>query len=226
VSSAGAEANGNSFFVRITPDGRYISFVSNATTLDGVKTTSHHDAWRRDLQTNTTTLVSVATSGGSNRESYGITDISPDGRYVLFPSWASNLVAGDTNGMYDAFIRDVTGATTTLVSVSTAGALGNGHVRQDGMSLSSDGRYAVFSSAATNLVASDTNGTSDVFFRDTQGPTTTLLSATGAAVQGNGLSRSAYMLPDGTRAFFESVATNLVSGDTNAASDIFMIRLP
>jgi Tol biopolymer transport system component len=100
--------------------------------------------------------------------------ISADGRYVAFESYATSLVAGDTNGNYDIFVRDRQAGTTSLVSKSSAGVQGNDMSQSP--SISGDGRYVTFDSAADNLVAGDINGIEDIFVRDRQTGTTWLVS--------------------------------------------------
>ena len=98
--------------------------------------------------------------------------ISADGRYVVFYSDSSNLVSGDTNGANDVFLHDMQTGTTSRISVSSSGTAGNSESFFP--SISADGRYVVFTSAATNLVSGDTNGIEDVFVRDLQAGTTTI----------------------------------------------------
>jgi flagellin-like hook-associated protein FlgL len=93
-----------------------------------------------------------------------VSAISADGRYVAFSSWASTLVAGDTNGQQDAFIKDTLTGVTTRVSTSSAGVEGNANSNVS--AISADGRYVAFDSYSTNLVAGDTNAQQDVFIRD------------------------------------------------------------
>jgi Tol biopolymer transport system component len=100
--------------------------------------------------------------------------LSADGRYVSFDSYATNMVSGDTNGVLDVFVRDRNTGTTMLVSRNSAGTQGD-----DGSgdpSISDDGRYVAFASGATNLVSGDTNGAIDIFVRDRNTGTTTLVS--------------------------------------------------
>jgi Tol biopolymer transport system component len=101
--------------------------------------------------------------------------MTPDGRFVAFLSFATNLVPGDTNSRADVFVRDRRSGTTERVSVSSAGAQGNaesgpadGDFRRDTLDISNDGRYVAFTSYASNLVSTDTNGVSDVFVHDRQ----------------------------------------------------------
>jgi Tol biopolymer transport system component len=166
------------------------------------------------------TLVSVnlAGTGGGNGDSLPVA-ISTNGRYVLFESAASDLVANDTNNAEDVFVRDLVNGTTALVSVNTNGWSGNGGSRDPAMT--PDGRYVVFVSAATDLVSGDTNGIPDVFVRDLQTHTTTLVSvgATPTPVYFSppnlpGSSESPEITPDGRYVAFYSTATNLVPGVT------------
>ena len=146
--------------------------------------------------------------------------LSADGRYVTFSSTASNLVASDTNGVGDVFLRDTQSGSTVRVSVGAGGAQANG--RSLGPSISGDGRYVAFESTATTLVSGDTNAVSDVFVRDTVGGTTTRVSVATGGVQGNRASDSAAISADGRIVAYRSAATNLVSGDTNGYTDIFV----
>jgi Tol biopolymer transport system component len=110
-----------------------------------------------------TRRVSVSSAGiEGNGESYH-ESISAHGRYVAFVSDATNLVANDTNGVADVFVRDRQAGTTRRVSISSAGIQGNGD--SDAESISADGRYVAFMSGANNLVANDTNHTVDIFVR-------------------------------------------------------------
>src|SRR5439155_1734749 len=133
---------------------------------------------------------------------------SADGRYVVFQSFASNLVSGDANGLGDVFVRDRQSGATELVSVATGGAQGNGGSNYP--SISADGRYVAFASDASNLVSGDTNGVEDVLVHDLQtGATERVSIATGGA-QGNGDSRAPSISADGRYVAFESDAQNLV----------------
>jgi Tol biopolymer transport system component len=155
----------------ISADGRYVAFHSTATNLVSGDTNALPDIFVRDRQTGTTYLLSRDSAGG---EGSAEPAISGDGRYVTFNSDATNLVSGDTNGAYDIFVRDRQTGTTTLVSRSSAGVVGDEGSAEP--AISGDGRYVAFFSSATNLVSGDTNGVSDIFVRDRQTGTTTLVS--------------------------------------------------
>ena len=124
----------------------------------------------------TTERVSVSTSGQEANGQSGAPKISADGRYVCFASSATNLVAGDTNGVTDVFVRDRLVGTTTRVSVDSFGNQGNGEC--GAQALSSDGRFIAFYSAATNLVTNDNNGSIDVFVHDLLTGSTQVVSLT------------------------------------------------
>ncbi|MEG4281337.1 calcium-binding protein [Microcoleus sp. MON1_C1] len=219
VSGAGNQGNSGSGTASISADGRFVAFSSEASNLVPGDTNNNEDIFVRDLLTNTTTRVSVDSAGnqafGPSRESY----ISGDGRFVAFSSLASNLVPGDTNGNRDIFVRDLSTNTTTRVSVDSAGNPGNG--QSYAPSISSDGRFVAFSSIS-NLVPGDTNNRDDIFVRDLSTNTTTRVSVSGAGNQGNDGSFSPSISADGPRVVFSSGADNLVPGDTNNRSDIFV----
>jgi Tol biopolymer transport system component len=221
VNSSGGEGNDHSDTPSISANGRYVAFESAASNLVSGDTNGYADIFVRDTLTNTTKLVSVNSSGvkGSGGE---FPSISADGRYVAFLSFATDLVDGDTNGVEDVFVRDTLTNTTTCVSVNSSGVIGNdrsyGH-----SSISADGRYVAFSSAADNLVDGDTKNSGDVFLRDTLMNTTTIVSVSSNGVKGNVGSSSPSISADGRYVAFASVATNLVDDDTNGIiQDIFV----
>lgn len=169
-------------------------------------------------------LVSAAPGGGGGAgDSTAGTekglDVSADGRYVVFSSYASDLVANDTNNQRDVFVRDTLTRRTTLASVGVGGGQGNGESREG--SISADGRYVAFNTNATNLVPGDTNNSPDVLVRDLRTGRTTL-----ASVGPNGLADNGAHKPeisaDGKHVVFTSGSTNLVAGDTNGTEDVFV----
>jgi Tol biopolymer transport system component len=168
-------------------------------------------------------LVSISDSGAlGNGPSQG-SAISANGRYVAFTSSASNLVAGDTNGVTNVFVRDLYTNTTTLVSAAMGGAAANGASLQP--SISANGRYVAFTSSASNLVAGDTNSAAEVFVRDLYTKTTTLLSVGMGGAAANGVSLQPSISANGRYVAFTSAASNLVPGDTNNATDVFVRSL-
>ncbi|MEM9379917.1 MAG: hypothetical protein AAGB93_08185 [Planctomycetota bacterium] len=148
--------------------------------------------------------------------------VSDSGRFVAFTSDASNLVAGDTNGQQDVFVRDRQAGTTTRCSVGDAGQQGNG--RCENVTVSNDGRFVAYASRSTNLVPGDANGTWDIYLWDATTGTSSLVSRGMGGSTGNDESYWPSMDEDGDRIVFESEATDLVPGDTNGFQDIFVYR--
>jgi len=227
-TTGGVQGNGTSQYPSISNDGRYVSFTSLATNLIAGDTNARPDVFRRDITSNVTIRVSVTNAGaqGNNTQTRNInmtSSISGDGRYVLFRSSASNLVAGDTNGLEDLFVRDVVGATTKRVSLSNTGVQPNNTSYMG--KISNDGRYVVFSTAATNLVTGDTNIAEDVFVRDrTLNNTTRVsISTSGAQTPVGGLgSNKPSISDDGRYVVFTSYDDTLIADDTNAVADTYM----
>ncbi len=143
-----------------------------------------------------------------------------DGTIIAFSSVASTLVTGDTNGVMDIFVTNMTTGTTVRVSVASDGTQANG--ASDLSSISDDGRYIAFESEASNLVAGDTNGAKDIFVYDLQTSTIQRVSVASNGTQADGLSKDVMISGDGRYVTFTSSATNLVAGDTNSSDDIFV----
>ena len=172
-----------------------------------------------------TPVLMTATSGGAaanETTAQDGTSLSADGNLVVFVSGSPNLVAGDTNGMRDVFVRDVATGATTLVSVGVAGGPANG--ASSNARISADGRLVVFTSLAGNLVAGDTNSVADVFERDLVTGQTTRVSLSASGAQGNAASGEAAsgISADGGAISYSSAASNLVPGDTNNIRDVFV----
>ncbi|WP_439625355.1 Ig-like domain-containing protein, partial [Gemmata sp.] len=180
------------------------------------------DIFVKDTQTGAVTRVSTTAAGAQGDGDSDQPSVSADGRYVAFASRASNLVPGDTNGAFDIFVKDTQTGAVTRVSTTAAGAQGDGD--SDQPSVSADGRYVAFASDAPNLVPGDTNGTYDVFVKDTQTGAVTRVSTT-AGVQGDGASYTASVSADGRYVAFASDAPNLVPGDTNGGADVFFASI-
>ena len=210
----------------ISADGRYVAFSSAAGNLVAGDTNGNSDIFVRDRTTSTTERVSVGPAGlQSNNYSFD-NAISGDGRYVAFRSGASNLVAGDGNGLDDIFVYDRVGQATERVSLASGGAEANGRSFQP--VLSGDGRFVAFWSEASNLVPGDTNGQSstfagrDVFVYDRTAHSIERVSVASDGTQANDGSESISISADGRYVAFTSFASNLVSGDTNNLQDIFV----
>jgi Tol biopolymer transport system component len=220
VGPNGAQADGRSFVPAVSADGRYAAFYSDASNLVTGDVNNARDVFVRDLQAGETTRVSVGPAGvEANADSFEPA-ISADGRFVTFSSAATNLVAGDSNDANDVFVRDRQANTTTRVSVAPGGANANGG--SDAPSISGDGRYVAFTSAATNLVDGDTNGQRDAFVFDRQTGVTTLASLAYNGDQAILDSFTPELSADGKILVFTSFASNLVSFDDNEGSDVYV----
>ncbi|MDY6789864.1 MAG: calcium-binding protein [Thermodesulfobacteriota bacterium] len=220
VDNSGVQGDGSSSFPSISSDGRYVAFESDATNLVTGDTNNCFDMFVYDRDTDTIERVSVDNSGvQGNTDSYR-PSISPDGRYVAFQSWATNLVTGDTNGTGDVFVYDRDTDTIERVSVDNSGVQGDGYSYHP--SISSDGRYVAFASDATNLVTGDTNNSSDMFVYDRDTDTIERVSVDNSGGQGDGFSYGPSISSDGRYVAFHSIATNLVNGDTNSSDDVFV----
>jgi Tol biopolymer transport system component len=224
--------NGHSFTPTLTPDGRFVVFVSQAKDLTTNRWYSPYlDVYVRDLTASNTVLVSVSTNGleGGSGDSI-LPSISADGRFVTFESAASNLAPNDTNGVTDIFLRDLVAGTTTLLSVSTTGQQ-SGNRASRSPSLSPDGQWVVFESAASDLVTNDLNGNApDVFVRRVGSavPDGTLLATVNAQGTGSALSRSLSQTSDssgvaqgGSAVVFFSLCTNLLAEPMPGQEGIF-----
>lgn len=167
-----------------------------------------------------TQRVSIATSGVQGQQASTLCSISGDGRFVAFSSVAPNLVAGDTNGCADVFVRDRVLGTTERVSVDASGNEGDQFSLEP--SISGDGRYVAFASSASNLVPSDTNHNWDVFLVDRAAGTIVRCSVKSSGLQANNDSGSAFVSPSGAFVAFRSAASNLVANDGNFKEDCFI----
>ncbi|MEG4058806.1 MULTISPECIES: calcium-binding protein [unclassified Microcoleus] len=220
VDSAGNPGNDSSYDPSISADGRFVAFQSDASNLVPGDTNNSGDIFVRDLLTNTTTRVSVGSAGNQGNSLSRRSSISGDGRFVAFASNATNLVPGDTNNSTDIFVRDLSTNTTTLVSASSSGDRGNNDSELP--SISANGRFVAFRSFATNLVPGDTNNERDIFVRDLLTNTITLVSVSSNGDRANDSSSRCSISADGRFVAFSSDASNLVQGDTNNTTDIFV----
>jgi len=234
VDSSGVEANGGSFAPALSGDGRFVAFHSDADNLiasdtNGVADVFVHD---RDPDGNgvfdegngETKRVSVKSDGTHGNGRSRFPSISSDGAKVVFASEATNLVDNDNNRVSDVFLHDRGAGTTTRVSVSSAGVEGDGDSRL--ASISPGGAFVGFQSLATNLVASDGNGRADVFVRDLAGGVTSRVSVDSSGTEGNNHSFGPPALStDGAFVAFWSLASNLVTSDTNSTTDIFVRQI-
>ena len=224
VRTDGMEANGSSSGGGLSSDGRFLAFQSDATNLDDADTNGVRDAFVHDRQTGETRRVSVSTAGEEGNQASTRARISGDGRFIVFDSEATNLVEGDSNGVMDVFIHNLLSGETKRVSVTSEGAEANGLSRNAVVSYA--GRFVSYFSEASNLVTDDTNGERDVFRYDRVTGETIRVNLTNEGTEADLGAAYSHMSDDGSRISFQSVSTNLVSGDTNEVTDVFLREIP
>ena len=222
VGYNGSQANGGSDEPSLSGDGRLVAFTSAATNIVSGDANMNRDAFVYDRQTGTAVNVSLGPGGVQADLDSFTPELSADGRFVAYSSFADNLLnPDDLNLSSDIFVRDLQANTTERVSEST------GHVEAEcgdsvRPSISADGRYVAFDSDACDLVWGDWNDAHDVFVNDRATSVTTRVSADDAGTPSNGESFRPSISGDGRYVAFYSEASNLVSGDTNGATDVFV----
>ena len=227
--AGGPKGDGWSLSASVSADGRYVAFESGAGNLDPDDTDSMYegcDVFVRDLLTNDTMFVSRASGAagvGSNGHA-GDPQISADGRFVAFSSEAMNLHPDDEDPYTDVYVRDLQTHTTTLVSRATGPFGAKGNQSSAVPAISADGRRVVFTSAASNLGPDDPDTEYDVYVRDLDDDTTTLVSrgAGHGGVKGNDDSTGPTISADGGTVAFMSNATNLDPADGDFPNDIYV----
>lgn len=218
VAMDGTEANGDSSEARLSADGRYVVFTSEADNLVVSDTNGLADVFLHDLVTGVTERVSIGFGEEEGDDASGGGVVSPDGRYIVFESLATNFVSEDSP-YQDIFLRDRNSETTILLSATLYEGANQDASAPD---IAADGRYVVFASLADNLVQGDTNGRADIFRKDLmQGGTIARLSVSSDGGQGSDASNAPTISANGRVVAFESEATNLVPSDTNGLRDVF-----
>lgn len=212
VSSGGDQTDHVSQSAAMSTHGRYVAFISFASNLVPGDTNRAWDVFVRDRLAGTTQRVSVDSSGDQANDGSGGIAISADGRYVAFGSDASNLVPGDTNDHLDVFVHDRIAGTTRRVSVSSSGE----QIDFDSSSpaISAHGRYVAFEAHDVSL--------SGVFVWDRRTETTQRVSVTSTGDPAEGVSNSPAISAHGRYVAFQSTASDLVPGDTNGQTDVFV----
>jgi Tol biopolymer transport system component len=219
-SSAGEPGNAPSRFVRLSGDGTTVAFISAATNLVEGKTKRSEDVFLHDLRSRETLRISATRQGGQADGASYAPSLSRDGRLVAFASEATNLVASDSNGVADVFVRDSATGRTERISLAAGGR--EASAPSDSPALSAAGRFVAFSSESDELVPGDRNGHRDVFLHDRQTGRTALVSGAEKGEGANGASDYAVVSEDGSKVAFVSTASNLVSYDHNERQDVFL----
>lgn len=223
VTPSGAPGNATTdSYASLSADGNLIAFYSVASDLVSNDVNGVMDVFVRDRALGVTERVSVSSSGAQGSGDSGLCSISSDGRFVAFESSSTNLVAGDTNGFRDVFVRDRQLGTTTRISSNPSGKQGN---QVSGFpSISGDGRFVAYQSDATNLVVGDTTIWPDIFVFDRQLSTTRRVNLTSWGEQATNNSFNPKISADGRFVVFES-AGNLVADQTQFQVEIYICEI-
>ncbi len=221
LATGGAQAMAASGQPALSADGRWVAFSSAAGELAPGDANGESDVFLHDRVGAITDRVSVDSAGGDPDGPSVAPDLSADGTVVAFESRATDLLQGgaDGNNLADVFVA--AGGVITRVDVGAPVPQGGD---SGAPSLSADGRYVAYTSAATNIAPPDAYPGTDVFVYDRTGGTTRRVSLAGPSGAPNGASHSADVVVAGTHILvaFASDATNLVPGDTNEAPDAFV----
>jgi Tol biopolymer transport system component len=203
----------------LSDDGRYVAFLTKATNLIPGDTAGFADVFVRDRYEKRTIRVASSTSGGQVGADTTDPIISGNGRHVAFVTTAGNVVANDTNGVRDVFVRDLSSTTIARVSLTALGAQPDGQSWNP--SISDDGQRVAFSSLSP--LAGGLPGVSNVYLRDRTAGTTELVNVKSSdGTVGNAAASNNHLSGDGTKVAFASAATDLVAGDSNGLHDAFV----
>ncbi len=256
VTSDGTQAtNGQSSDASISADGRHVAFESSAHGLVSGDINQKHDVFVRDRDAdgngiydedgagkNLTICVSIGLEGQPGNDLSLSPCISANGRHVAFTSYATDLVAGDTNDKTDVFVydRDPDGngvfdeaGQVKIVRVNVASDGSQADRGGSVASLSSNGRFVAFMSSSTNLVPEDSNAPADIFVHDRDADEdgffdeadaikTTRMDIFPDGGESNLVTRNPIISANGRYVAFQSFVTNLVPGDTNSRCDVFV----
>lgn len=226
TDSTGAEANGTSYTMeaKFSPDGKKVVFESQATNLVSGINNGVYQIYVKNLEDGSIVCASTTAAGVQGGGNSQEARFSPDGTKVIFYSEASNLIAGDTNGVMDIFIKNLTDNSITRVSTDSSSAQADGDSFEP--EYAPDGTKILFKSRATDLVDDDTNMAEDIFVKNLTSGIVTRISTDATGNESNGDSYNAHFSPDSTKVIFRSNASNLVDVDTNGGTeDLFLKNL-
>lgn len=220
VSSSEVLGDSYSFAASISDNGQRVAFSTYAQNFSSTANNNSMIAVR-DYTSGTTQVVSLNTAGVAANGNSSNASISGNGRYVVFSSYASDLIGGDSNGKADIFLRDLSTGAIERISVNSTEqqSIGGDSVTPV---ISADGRYVAFTSYASNLVSGDNNGQADIFVRDRQLGTTYLVSKNSNGVIGDRKSSIPHISDDGRYIVFHSFSSNLDTAFTTFSYNIFL----
>jgi Tol biopolymer transport system component len=233
VTPVGTSGNRASFDPSVSQTGQFVAFRSEADDLvpgaDG--NGAVRDIYVRDMDGGPTgtILVSRGLNGAAANGPSDSPSISADGRFIVFSSEASNLTVDDTNGnVRDVFVFDRQDNSISLVSRNQQRS-GSGNGASSDPSISQEGRFVAFTSAASDLDSGDANGATDIFLYDLRTGAMALVSANAAGTAGNAASADAFVAPEGLFIVFSSTASDLATApqtDGNGVSDVYIATAP
>jgi hypothetical protein len=216
------ETDGDSWVCSISSDGRFVAFRSDATNIVSGDTNEVGDIFIFDRETGINQRVSIASDGSQANAEPSTCTLSSNGRFVVFGSYATNLVPNDTNNAVDVFVHDREKGITERVSVDSDGTQANGDSYQ--VAVNFDGHFVAFMSEATNLVTSDTNKSSDIFLHDRELRITMRISVAFDGTEADGESMLVRLSSNGRYAAFLSFASNLVPNDPNGTIGDYFVH--
>lgn len=216
--NAGSSGNADSWQPSISCDGGVVAFMSSATNLTSDSTNGQYDIFV-DTRAGGDSLTNITPGVNSGA---GSAEVSCNGLHVAFASLSTNVISGGTNGHEHIYSYDRIEGTTSIESVDSSGNQANNDC--SGLEISSDGRLIAYISKATNLVAGYSDGVQDVYMRDTETGTTSIVSVNSSGAEGN----AASVLSQGNQGFsgddkylyFRGTGTNLITGDSNVANGV------
>jgi uncharacterized delta-60 repeat protein len=208
---------------QLSGNGQYLAFGSEVG-LTSDDTNGISDVYCYDVQTGALKCITAGCDDAFANGPSWIGGVSGNGRYMAFSSRASNLVPNDWNDRSDIFVYDRETRELERVSISNDGEEGNG--TSDRPTISSDSRYVLYSSLASNMVPGDTNESQDLFLYDRLSHTTQRVTVTTHGNQANGHTETHWISADGGTILISSRATNLVPNDSNGAEEPFLVTIP
>jgi hypothetical protein len=216
-NSAGEHFDKSTWNANVSADGSFVTLNTRSSNITPYDTYNNRDVYLLNRTSSSVQLVSGHTPS-SNDSSGDIVSLSADGRYVAFSSKATNLIADDNNSKRDIFVKDRRTGFIERVSISSSGDEGSSD--SDNPSISDDGRFVVFESFSA-FISADTNAKIDIYLHDRLNHITQIISKNGAT-ESNGHSTRASISATGRYVVFKSEADNLVSGDSNNKTDVFI----
>lgn len=235
VSSSSTDAQGNAAsyaygYSSISDDGRFVAFMSYASNLVSGDTNNEEDLFVKDLVTGNVQRVTTTESSGqvSNPNAISAT-ISADGRFVVFESYSSEFVVGDTNGKTDVFVKDLLTGTISRANRPADGSESVGSAFD--ARISGDGRYVVFRSIADDLIENDNNDSwntyvNDIFVKDMITGEIVRVNVSSSRLEQTTSGTNVNISADGRYIVFNSGSDQLVSNDNNGKSDTFFTPNP